>query len=109
MGSGSLEGRDRKGPQRGSMVGGIEGGGCREALKENDGKGIFWAGVSQFLSFGATKPEEDCFVLHTGFLHRSLFEIFLLFKVIKTFMRLVFKHNILNTGIYLLFSEILLK
>lgn len=74
MGSGGSEGRDGEGHQRGGMVRGIEGGGCRVALKESDGRGIFWAGVSQFLSFGPTEPEEDCFALHTGFLHMILFE-----------------------------------
>lgn len=83
--SGGLWQRDGKGYQRGGMGRGAEGGGYGIVLEGNDGRGIFRAGVSLFLSFGPPESEEGCFVSHRGFLHRILFEkIFLLLKVIKT-------------------------
>lgn len=58
---------------------GLAGEGRRGALKGKAGGGTFQAGLSQSFSFSPPEPEEDCFVLHTGFLRRVLWEkIFLL-------------------------------
>lgn len=77
--------------------------GWRGAPEGNDRGGMFWTGAPQSLSFSLSEPEKDDFVLHTGFLHRILFEkIFLLLNIMKTFRRLLVKDGILNTGIYLL-------
>lgn len=89
---------------------GTGGGRYRVALKRNEGGGILWAGVSQALFFGHPATKEDDLVLHTGFLHRILFEkILQLLEIIKTCMRLLVQHGILNTGICTHSSEILVK
>lgn len=68
----------REGVVRGSE-GGIEG-----HLNGSGGGGIFWAGLSQPLSFSPPEPEVS-FVLHTWFQHTILSaKIFLLLKIMKT-------------------------
>lgn len=57
----------------------------RGALNGSGGGGIFWAGLSQPLSFSPPEPEVS-FVLHTWFQHTILSaKIFLLLKIMKTF------------------------